>query len=83
MLYSTTKNEWTNKNEKEFFEAPEFKTSYRGIIHGGMRLETNEGLFDIKEIDHVLYREDKLNFGSGTWYLLCTTYTDFQFRIEL
>lgn len=64
MLYSTIKNEWTNKNEKEFFETPEFKTNHRGIIHGDMRLETLNGLFDIKEVDRILYREDKLNFGS-------------------
>ena len=81
MLFSNLKNTWTENGS--FFEIPELKTDHRGIIHGGMRLETSEGLFDIKEVDEVLYREDKLNFRSGTWYLLCTTYTDLQFKIEL
>lgn len=82
MLYSTKENKWEKENGN-FFEIPEMETNHRGIIHGNMRLETLNGLFDIKEVDRILYREDKLNFGSGTWYLLCTTYTDFQFKIEL
>lgn len=82
MLYFRKENEWKSE-DGNFKEIPKFETNFYGIIHGKMRLQTSEGVFDIEDVNQVLYREDKLNFRSGIWYALCTTYNGFQFRIEL
>ena len=90
MLYSAKLGKWNNRQNQELFNFTEdqFFNEIPTLelvkpVHAEDRIvQTNNGLYEIKECDSVLYREDPINFGSGVWYSVYYTPNGLVFKIE-
>ena len=90
MLYSHVIGHWNNKeykdqfnySEEEFFKKIPTYELIKPVHAEDKMIRTNNGLYEIKSFDSVLYREDPIKFGSGVWYTVYYTQNGFIFKVE-
>lgn len=90
MLYSNRVGKWNNRvnkvlfdfTEEEFFNEIETLELVKPVHAENKMIQTSNGLYQIEKVDEVLYRENPIAFGSGTWYTVYYCETGLIFKVE-
>lgn len=90
MLYSNEIGCWNNRinknrfnftDEQFFSEIPTYEL-VKPVHAEDSLIQTSNGLYQVKKVDRVLYRENPVNFKSGVWYTVYYTPNDLIFKVE-